>query len=171
MFGCSDGSKCLVALQSHNKRFVSAEENGKANANSEKYQNSEVFEVTFHGPNKVNLKGYHKKYLYSKSDGTVNADGTNTNYIGYYWTVEYKGKDGFAFKSYLGKYLVAETNGVLNANGNNAGLWESFKVIKVKGRPNKIKLLMDLIFGCIFKAIKIKVQAVLCLLFFEIVEK
>ena len=138
LFGCSDGSKCLVALQSHNKRFVSAEENGNANANSEKYQNSEVFEVTFHGPNKVILNGYHKKYLFSQSDGRVYAAGTTTNWIGKYWTVEYKGKDGFAFKSHWGKYLVAETNGALNANRNNAGLWEFFKVIKIQGRSNKI---------------------------------
>jgi hypothetical protein len=140
LFGCSDGSKCLVALQSHHKKFVTAEENGKANANREKYQSSEVFEANFYGPNKVNLTGYHKKYLNSKTDGTVNADGTNTNWIGQYWTVEYKGKDGFAFKSYWGKYLVAEINGALNANRNNAGLWEYFKVIKVKGRPNKFQL-------------------------------
>ena len=134
LFGCSDGSKCLVALQSHHKKFVTAEENGKANANREKYQSSEVFEATFHGPNKVTLKGYHEKLLYPKSDGTVNADLPFKNWITQRWTVEYKGKDGFAFKSYWGKYLVAETNGALNANRNNAGLWEYFKVIKVKGK-------------------------------------
>ena len=57
-----------------------------------------------------------------------------------HWTVEYKGKDGFAFKSIWGKYLVADTNGALNANQKNAGLFAFFKVIKIKGRYNKIHL-------------------------------
>ena len=140
MFGCSDGSKCLVALQAYNKKYVIAEENGKANANKEKYQNSEVFEVTFHGPKKVSLKGYHKKYLAATNVATVNANRTNIDFLGYYWTVEYKGKDGFKFKSYWGYYLVAETSGALNAYGKNSGQKELFKVIKIKGRPNKIEL-------------------------------
>ena len=137
LLGCSEGSKCLVALQAHNKRFVSAEENGKANANSEKYQNSEVFEVIFQGPKYVLLKNYHKKYLGAEPDGTVHG---NIDYLNarVYWTVEYKSKDGFAIKSYWGKYLVADTNGALNANGKNTGLWEFFKVIKIKGRSNRI---------------------------------
>ena len=139
LFGCSDGSKCLVALQSHNKRFVSAEENGKVHANSEKHQNSEVFEVIFQGPKYVLFKNYHKKYLGAEPDGTVHGNIYYKN-ARVYWTVEYKGKDGFAFKSFWGKYLVAETNGALNANQKNAGLLGFFKVIKIKGRYNKIHL-------------------------------
>ena len=132
LFGCSDGSKCLVALQSHNKRFVSAEENGKVHANSEKLQNSEVFEVIFQGPKYVLFKNYHKNYLGAESNGNLNY-----KYGRVHWTVEYKGKDGFAFKSIWGKYLVADTNGALDANQKNAGLFGFFKVIKIKGRYKK----------------------------------
>ena len=108
-------------------------------ANSEKLQNSEVFEVIFQGPKYVLFKNYHEKYLGAEQDGTAhgNLDYKNGRV---HWTVEYKGKDGFAFKSIWGKYLVADTNGALNANQKNAGLSGFFKVIKIKGRSNKFHL-------------------------------
>ena len=131
--GCVVGIKCLVALQSHDNRFIVAEENGQAIVKTEKRQNSEIFEVIFNTLDKLQFKGYHKKYLGAEPDGTVNAK-QNTNHARVTWTAVSKGKEGFAFMSYNGKYLGTEANGVLNAKQSNAGLRELFKVIKVKGK-------------------------------------
>ena len=131
--GCVVGIKCLVALQSHDNRFIVAEENGQAIVKTEKRQNSEIFEVIFNTLDKLQFKGYHKKYLGAEPDGTVNAK-QNTNHARVTWTAVYKGKEGFAFMSYNGKYLGTEANGALNAKQSNAGLRELFNVIKVKGK-------------------------------------
>ena len=131
--GCVVGIKCLVALQLHDNRFIVAEENGQAIVKTEKHQNSEIFEVNFITLDKLQFKGYHKKYLGAEPDGTVNAK-QSTNHARVTWTAVFKGKEGFAFMSYNGKYLGTETNGALNAKQSNAGLRELFKIIKVKGK-------------------------------------
>jgi len=131
LFGCTDGSNCKVALQTHHNKYVVAENNGQANANRDKLDIWEIFSVTFIGENKVQFKGHHGKYLVAENDGTVNA---NRDQAGSWetWTVETKGI-GFAFKSVHGKYLVAESNGKLNANRAVAGSWEIFKVVHLNG--------------------------------------
>ena len=139
--GCASGIKCLVALQTHNKKFLVVEKNGQAMAKIEKHQNSEIFEVIFISLDQLQFKGYHKKYLATGPGGTV-YDYPNTSHLRRNWKAEYKGNDtvydGFAFRSiytqYYGKYLGAETNGALNVKQSNAGLWQIFKVSKVKGK-------------------------------------
>ena len=135
-----------MALQSHDKKFLVAEKNGKATAKIEKHQNSEIFEVTFMALDQVQFKGYHQKYLFAEPNGTVNANqGRATQWSVYYqrmtWTVEYSNwnKDfvmyNYTFKSnYNGKYLEHDNNGALNAIKSNVGLWGHFKIINVKGK-------------------------------------
>ena len=116
--GCASGIKCLVALQTHNKKFIVAEENGQAMAKIEKHKNSEIFEVIFISLDQLQFKGYHKKYLAAGPGGTVNANQT-TNHPMMTWTAVLAPTvdNGFAFRSiYYGKYLGAETNGYLHAS-------------------------------------------------------
>ena len=139
LFGCSNGPNCEVGLQTHHKKFVVAEENGKANANRDKLDIWEIFSVIFIGENKVQLKGHHGKYLGALSDGTVNANQDLAD-LWETWTVEQK-VSGLAFKSYHGKYLVAESNGELKANRHVADIWEIFRVVHpLQGKARTLQL-------------------------------
>ena len=136
-----------MALQSHDKKFLVAEENGKATTKIEKHLNSEVFEVNFMALDKVQFKGYYQKYLSVEPNGNVNANqqGRATLWSTYYqrmtWTVEHSmWNKGFAMYNYTfksndnGKYLEHDNHGALNAIKSNVGLWGHFKIINVKGK-------------------------------------
>jgi len=129
LFGCKFSSTCKIRLKTHHNKYVVAEDNGKANANGNKFDVREIFSVTFIGEDKVQLKGHNGKYLVAELDGTVNADRDQAS-SWETWTVKNEGiGGGFTFKSFHGNYLVAEPNGELKANRNVVGEWETFKVV------------------------------------------
>ena len=63
LFGCKDNTICHVTIKSFHEKYVSAEGNGKANANQNKIGPSETWTVTFVKTNKVTFKSSFGKYL------------------------------------------------------------------------------------------------------------
>ena len=107
---------------------MSAEPNGKANANQIK---KEYWTVTFIKSDVVSFKSRFNKYLVAEPNGQVNA---NRNVAGAWeeFTVVDKGNGFYNFRSHHGKYLDANAyNGYLKANHNYARTWETFKVEKL----------------------------------------
>jgi len=129
--GCGSGLEvgCKIALQSYHGKFVVAETNGDANANSEIMGPGEIFTAKFLRDNLVTFKGAHGKFLVAEPNGKVNAN-REVSSIWETFEVIKKG-NGFAFKSFHGKWLVAEPNGALNANRPAASDWETFKVFAI----------------------------------------
>jgi len=134
LFGCKDNTICHVTIKSFHGKYVSAEGNGKANANQNKIGPSETWTVTFVKTNKVTFKSSFGKYLVAEANGDANAN-RNVASTWETFTVVDKGNGNFAFKSYHGKYLVAESNGDLNANRDEASIWETFDVEAVSDCP------------------------------------
>jgi len=122
-----DGSK--ISLKSWRNKYVVAESNGKANANSDSVQ---IWTVVARPGGKIALKGSHGKYLVAERNGDANANRTRASSWETFQPV-HQGGDKYAFKSYHDKYLVAERDGSLNANRKRIGKWERFRVEQQDG--------------------------------------
>ena len=129
-FGCTT-LDCEISMKSYHGKYVQAELNGEANANSDTIGSWEIWTVTFIGSDQVQFQGAHGKYLVAEENGDANANRAAAS-IWETFTVVDMGSGKFAFKSFHGKYLVAEADGALNANRVVASTWETFEVVPEK---------------------------------------
>ena len=109
IFGCPSYQ---IALKSAHGRYVVAESNGQANANSVKIGPWEIFTVEELEDESIALKSHHGKYLVAENNDEVNA---NRKRRGPWETFKVlkQDDDTFAFRTSHGGYLVAEFDGRL----------------------------------------------------------
>ena len=106
----------------HNK-YVEAEGNGRANANSDTVDGWEIEDI---GGNKIALwNPQHGKYLVAESNKEINANSDNRG-TRETFTVEAQQGGKIAMKTSFGYYLVAESGGRLRADRTRVGGWEQF---------------------------------------------
>ena len=127
LFGCKETETCMVTIKSYHGKYISAEENGNANA---KKDQPEIWTVTFVNQNKVNFKSAFNKYLVAEPNGDANANRDVATEFTEFTAID-RGNGLFNFKSYHGKYLVAVHSGGLYANRADPDTWELFKVEKI----------------------------------------
>lgn len=135
IFGC-DSKK--VGLKSRHNKYVTAERDGTANANSDNLGLWQTFTVEDKGENRVSFKSFHGKYLGAQSqtrDYDITAEAPARN-VWETFTAEYQTGGTVALKTYHGGYVVAKEDGRLKGGREVANNWDRFTPECVKGTFN-----------------------------------
>ena len=120
-------------MKTDNNKYVAAESNGEANAESNSIGSDEIWEVTFIGSDQVQLKGPHGKWLIANGGRQCCSGKADANRPDAWetFTIECMGNGKFAFKSAHGKYLSAESDGSLSQQ-DVASNGQTFEVVPVQ---------------------------------------
>ena len=130
MFGCGANIICKVALKSYHGKYVVAELDGNANANSHEIGEMETWIVTFIDDDKVTFKSTDQKYLVADPNGNAYANSLEAGDWETFTVAQSDLGNGiFTFRSHHGKWLSADKHGALDANRDHALGWETFEVI------------------------------------------
>ncbi|MFH1465700.1 MAG: beta/gamma crystallin-related protein [Pseudomonadota bacterium] len=141
-----------INLRSHHGRYLVAEADGNLNANRERAQSWEQFEIVRSGPTRhecllsfgdvISLRSCHGKYVVAEANGEANA---NRGAIGDWerFVVIRSGLtahqsfvshgDVISLRSCHGRYVVAEADGRARADRGAIGDWERWRILSRTG--------------------------------------
>ncbi len=112
-------------------QYMSAQPDGRMEANRDWLRGWEIFTVEDAGDGKVGLKSFHGKYLSAQPDGTLQCNRDWLRGWEMFTREESNGRVGF--KSFHGKYISAQPDGTLQCNRDWLRGWELFTEEPVEG--------------------------------------
>ena len=117
-----------MSLRSYFGKYLVAELDGTANANSVKRYHWETFSVRDLGPTSVLLLSHHRKYLVAEDRNEGYDINANRHDSGRWeiFTVEKQAGENITLKTAHGRYVTAQPDGSLRGDRTVAGTWERF---------------------------------------------
>ena len=142
-----------VSLQSVHGKFLSAQQDGRAEWNRDVASSWEYFHIEKRQGGKITLKGAHGMYVSAQPDGSVQINRKAAPQGGWEeFTVEDRGNNVVCLKSCHGKYLSAQQDGTAQWNRDYAppGGWEDIQFVQqgdigqeAANAPEYIEILAD----------------------------